>query len=618
MRSKGSWARRSCAQDERGAVLLLGVFLSVFLVAMLYYVVGIGEAIWTRESLQDAADAGAFSAAILHARGMNLLAFINIVMAALVAVLVACRVVQGLCLLGIGIATALASTTFGASLAAVPPLQSTMMAFQNAHEGLKPAVLGTVGVLHQAQRMISVAVPPVAVVDSVLEAARHHPPARYGVAVPGGVQLPVEPDRFEVLCERAGETTAALALSPLRLLGLGPATKPIENAVGSMTGSASMFFCGAGGSKPPVYERREEVFYPRSTAARACEEEAVSGKDSAPSCARAERELAAAEPDRRTGNCRPEQDCSLSGEYVSLVRAARVQCEPKDGFFPTKVRWQERTVRVEYTYRRDRGWVETDAVPSEPRLHEDSPTLPCGPRGTLATEWNREPYPTGRVSKVTPLCAEEHAPPEDEGIDGDRRTIAYKEATHIFGCVVHEMRRREPFAGGEPLSGQSGREPHRVLEDAALGSDTYQLRAVSWGDASGSGQADGVVALAAWGRAASDGGGSVFDQALVGLGSPLGRVSLAQAEFYYDHDGREARSEWLWNMKWTARLVRFRLPKDEAPGSARKKSSDSGPGPSVRALPDASSFGAVCDFAKVVGCADLDGSVAAWERFILH
>jgi hypothetical protein len=613
MRATTNWAR-----DDRGAVLLLGVFLSVFAVAMLYYLVGLGDAIWTRESLQDAADAGAFSAAILHARGMNLLAFINIVMAALVAVLVACRVVQGLCLLGIGIATALASSTFGASLAAVPPLQSTMVAFQNAHEGLKPAVLGTVGVLHQAQRMISVAVPPVAVVDSVLEATRHHPPARFGFAVPGGVTLPVEADRFEVLCERAGETAAALALSPLRLLGLGVAAKPIEKAVGSMTGSASVFFCGAGGSKPPVYERREEVFYPRSDAARSCEEEAVSGKDSASSCARAERELAAAEPDRRTGNCRPEQNCSLSGGYVALARAARAQCEPREGFFPTRLRWQERTVRVEYTYRRHRGWVETDVRHSEPRLHDGSFAMPCGPAGTFSTEWNREPYPSGRVSEVTPLCAEEHAPPGDEGIDGDRRTIEYKEATHLFGCVVHEVRRREPFAGGEPLSGQSGREPHRVLQDADLGSETYQLRAVSWGDESGTAQAETIVALAAWGEQKTERGGSALDHAVLGVASPLGRVSLAQAEFYYDHDGGEARSEWLWNMKWTARLVRFRKPEAGESRSSREKSPEANAGPSVRTLPDASSFGAVCEFAGAAGCAELDDSVAAWERFILH
>lgn len=605
-------------RDERGAILLLAVFFGILLVALLYAVVGIGETLWAREGLQDAADAGAFSAAILHARGMNLIAFINIVMAALIAVLIACRVIQGLCLLGIGIAAALASPTFGASLSAVPPLESTMVLFQNAHEGLKPPVLGAVSVLHKTQWMVSYAVPPVAVVDSVLEATRHHPPARFGVALPGGVRLPVEPDRFEVLCERGGETIADLALFPFDALGLGVATRPIKDAVGTMTGSASAFFCGAGGASPPVYERTEEVFYPKSPQAARCEEALLSPGDSSAACDEAERELAAAKPDPATGNCRPDQDCTLRGPYVRLAREARAQCQPRDAFAPVRFRWQERKVRVEYTYRRNVGWIETGRDYRQTRLHDDAMTAPCGPRGKLSTDWNLEPYPSGRVDEVTPLCAEEHGPPEEEGIDGDRVTREHVEATHLFGCVTYERKRREPFAGGEPLRATSGREPHRVPKDVELGSDTFQIRSVSWGGDAESAQAERVVSLATWGRAEERAGASrAFDQVFVGVGSALRRLSVAQAEYYYDHDGSEAPSEWLWNMKWTARLVRFRMPeqRDDRSGSSSAQSEANS---AVRNLPDASNFGAVCRFADIPGCDDLDETVSAWERFILH
>ncbi|WP_236519650.1 hypothetical protein [Sandaracinus amylolyticus] len=72
--------------DQRGAIMVIGVFMSAMLVGILYYVWGIGGALLFRERMQDAADASAFSAAVVHARGMNIIALLNIVMAALAAV----------------------------------------------------------------------------------------------------------------------------------------------------------------------------------------------------------------------------------------------------------------------------------------------------------------------------------------------------------------------------------------------------------------------------------------------------------------------------------------------------------------------------------------------------
>src|SRR5690606_7346893 len=69
--------------DQRGATMVMGVFIAVLLVGMIYYVWGIGDAIMHRERMQDASDTAAFSAAVIHARGMNMLALINVVMAAL-------------------------------------------------------------------------------------------------------------------------------------------------------------------------------------------------------------------------------------------------------------------------------------------------------------------------------------------------------------------------------------------------------------------------------------------------------------------------------------------------------------------------------------------------------
>lgn len=73
-------------ENQRGAIMVIGIFIAMMLVGMLYYVWGIGGAVLFRERMNDAADASAFSAGVVHARGMNLLVLINIIMAALAAV----------------------------------------------------------------------------------------------------------------------------------------------------------------------------------------------------------------------------------------------------------------------------------------------------------------------------------------------------------------------------------------------------------------------------------------------------------------------------------------------------------------------------------------------------
>ena len=66
--------------------MVIGVFVAAMLVGILYYLWGIGGAVLFRERLQDAADASAFSAAVVHARGMNILVLLNIIMCALAAI----------------------------------------------------------------------------------------------------------------------------------------------------------------------------------------------------------------------------------------------------------------------------------------------------------------------------------------------------------------------------------------------------------------------------------------------------------------------------------------------------------------------------------------------------
>lgn len=76
---------------DRGAIIVVGVFLAPFLVGTLYFMVAIANTLVMREGLQAAADATAFSPAVLSARGMNMIVVMNWLMVAIVAVLLPMR-----------------------------------------------------------------------------------------------------------------------------------------------------------------------------------------------------------------------------------------------------------------------------------------------------------------------------------------------------------------------------------------------------------------------------------------------------------------------------------------------------------------------------------------------
>jgi hypothetical protein len=132
---------KSLKDDTRGAVMFIGVFFACFLIGILWFMIGIGDAIVFRERAQEAADASTFASAVIHAKGMNMIAFINVVLLALVGVyLIMCIVVDAL----LALATALAGTWFF-SWAAIPLFKSAKVVDTYASvykAGMKPLVFG--------------------------------------------------------------------------------------------------------------------------------------------------------------------------------------------------------------------------------------------------------------------------------------------------------------------------------------------------------------------------------------------------------------------------------------------------------------------------------------------
>jgi hypothetical protein len=85
---------RNLLADDSGATMVMGVFMAMMVVGMIYYVWGLGGTIIYRERMQDAVDAGAFGASVYAAAGMNMIAFMNVIMAAFAVIGAALRMMH--------------------------------------------------------------------------------------------------------------------------------------------------------------------------------------------------------------------------------------------------------------------------------------------------------------------------------------------------------------------------------------------------------------------------------------------------------------------------------------------------------------------------------------------
>lgn len=160
-------------RDERGAVMVIGVFMSAFLVGCLWYIIGLGDAAVYRQYMQDGADATAYAAGVYQARGMNIIAMLNLIMASVLAVLVALKIAQVLLTIANVVSCALALIGIG-----IPFCTATT----NAQPKLQQLIDKTTKIVHTvlkglyiAESTVAVAMPFVAEVKSVMVAKGYAP-----------------------------------------------------------------------------------------------------------------------------------------------------------------------------------------------------------------------------------------------------------------------------------------------------------------------------------------------------------------------------------------------------------------------------------------------------------
>jgi len=613
-------------RDERGAIVVMALPMALFLIGMLHYAVGIGDAIIARETMQDAADASALSAAVMMARGMNLIVLINVVMASLLAILVMLRLTQVMIGVGIALCLLLSSVTIGATASQIPALAAAEVKVQGYYVHAQKLVNPTLVALNTTATVLRHAMPAVAEARVIDTSRRYAPPAIVGFALPAQLTLPTEDGTEDQLCGEAGKYAAKLATVPIQWLLPDDVLEVIEDGLGEATRSLAAFFCSSSstGAPPPIPipQKRVRQELPKLPKMRDCEDFVNQTGEVDPEhqrlCDEARTETEMSQPDRATGGC-AATDCSA---YQTRVELARTECVPTPRARFTEWVWQERDVienanqhaRDPYARYIEPGHVEY----GEPRLMRGR-RPPCGSGGSVASEWS--------ATIDQPVCVEPHdqLSPEGPWLSKESAPVvltAYREVLHLLSCsrsvpFVSPVQRPgpepEPITTSASRCGASRRVHQNVKAGVVLGDETFQLRAVVLGERPSTRQRDIMSAAMLRDRSTN------LPWAGADIGDGLqqaSRLFVAQAEYYFDADvtsgkGRD-RLEWMWTMDWRARLVRFRVP-DESSAPVGRDEDRCGVTPPTVDVTSA------CELAQGGAvCAGVESSLNRLSDLILH
>jgi hypothetical protein len=258
------------AASTEGDVNVTALFAIAFVLGLMVYLMGLGDAAIHHEAMQDAADGAALGPAILHARGMNVIAFTNLVMTAVVSVLAAVKTVQMLLLAANIIACALP----------VNPYCPLLSSWQDPYAKFVKIVDKTVSTmnrgLYASESAIGRSIPIMAQAKARAGALAYAPRVESGFyaglsLVPGTLDrgslgfekpgasikanvrsgLPVEDEPYEDLCVQASNQIDDLVFRPLVFLPganviIQPVMKYAGNLVSKFTKAFPKLFCGGG------------------------------------------------------------------------------------------------------------------------------------------------------------------------------------------------------------------------------------------------------------------------------------------------------------------------------------------------------------------------------------
>src|SRR5262245_36093880 len=209
---------RRLHRDEGGNVIVLYVAGAMLLVGMIWAVIGTGSRMVQKETIQSSADAAAFSAAVIKAKGLNIIAFCNLVMALLLAIVMLLRLIKGALMILVGICALNCINPFGGEiLCAFEPVAQTMYnTYARIQEQVEPRLFDAMRGISKLERAINKTFPALALVEAYRVGTHDHYKKNFGggtlvtiawpLPVGKDLSLPTKDGTFNKLCDEATNT----------------------------------------------------------------------------------------------------------------------------------------------------------------------------------------------------------------------------------------------------------------------------------------------------------------------------------------------------------------------------------------------------------------------------
>tara|TARA_R110002073_G_scaffold336104_2_gene530358 strand:- start:10647 stop:12455 length:1809 start_codon:yes stop_codon:yes gene_type:complete len=548
-------------RNENGAVMVMAVFMAMIVIGALYYLSGLGAAIVAQERMQDAADATAFSSAVIHARGMNLLALINIILASLLAILVMLSMLASM--LGLA-AKILFAVAFLVPPAATPAAKSEVEsnAVGKIEKALRKPVGGAMKAMSGVQKILKPAIPLLANVNALkLSSENYQPVVKAGITFPIFTGLPaVDGDRRK-LCLKAGEYAAELVMTPLEaVLGTGKivsyAMDPLKEMARTAGEAYALYYCGEGPKpKPPSHTMDVPIPVLQTAAQVGCEKYKREAD-----CKKYTEELQEVKDayNATTGTC--DSGNTTIDELCKVQRRkARSECDPRRNHLMTHVSYRRANV-TRYYHLEGKRVVEDRAKRTQEGGRVLKEETPGGGRLGFPILCQMPGFDVGLTRDYTkwdfdadePLCHKNFDKPELKDFEETNETTlsrTHVEFTDVLGCLEERTFTSE-VGNAQATPEMKKSKPQEMCNCARQGESMFQIRSLVTGDADSlTGDASKRIVLAT-------GADPIEESLLEGVGGLLGKFAMAQAEFYFDSADAEP-AEWLWTMNWKARMRRL-------------------------------------------------------------
>jgi hypothetical protein len=249
-------------RDEGGNIIVLYIAAALLLVGMLWAIIGTGARMVQKETIQSSADAAAFSAAVIKAKGLNIIAFCNLVMALLLAIIMLLRLIKGALMMLVGAAAlscALAWTGAGGVLCPfLPTAKSLYTTYSNLVDRVEPRIMDAMKGMAKLERAINKTFPALSLVEAYRVGTHDHYKKNFGAGalvtiawpLPVGkdLSLPTKDGTWERLCDEAANTVGRVLEAAMQKMGLpGFVTGVFKGFVMTLLSPLKGVLCGGGG-----------------------------------------------------------------------------------------------------------------------------------------------------------------------------------------------------------------------------------------------------------------------------------------------------------------------------------------------------------------------------------